>query len=102
MTLASHSNRRSEEQNNYLWGVVYVAILKHLPPGWEDKDVHEYCLGEWSGWDKLAGLRRARLKPKRRSSRLSPAEFVEYVEFIQRHFAEEYGIYVPDPGEELK
>lgn len=99
VTVAEHRNTRSDQQNRYLWGIVYPAILKHLP-GWDADDLHEFCLGEWSGWEILEGLGRKRMKPLRRSSRLTTVEFMEFVDHIQRTMAER-GIYVPDPNEEV-
>lgn len=90
-----HAKTRSSEQNRYLWGAVYPAFLAALD-GWEAEDVHEYLLGEWSGWERIEGMGRVRLKPIRRSSNLTRKEFLEYTEFCQRKGAE-YGIYVPDP-----
>lgn len=87
--------RRSDQQNRYLWGVVYPEILKHLQ-GWDADDVHEYCLGEWSGWETLEGLGRKRVRPIRRSSHLSKLEFMDFVAHIQRKMAER-GILIPDP-----
>jgi hypothetical protein len=95
----SKGPRRSHEQNRYLWGVCYAAILKHLE-GWDAEDVHEYCLGEWSGWETLEGFGRKRLRPIRRSSRLSTTEFADYVGFIQRTMAAK-GIDIPEPNEEV-
>lgn len=89
--------RRSTEQNAYLWGVVYAEICKHLP-GWDAEDVHEYCLGEWSGWEVLEGLGRKRMRPVKRSSKLSTSEFAAYISFIQQRMAE-HGIYIADPNE---
>jgi hypothetical protein len=89
--------RRSDEQNRYLWGVVYQAITDRLE-GWTKEDVHEYCLGECFGWETVEGLGRKRLRPLKRSSRLSKTEFVDYVAFIQQRMAE-HGIYIPDPNE---
>ena len=91
--------RRSEQQNRYLWGCVYPAILKHLP-GWDPEDIHEFCLGSWSGWEIVEGLGKRRQRPVRRSSALSTVEFMEFVAHIQRTMAER-GIDVPDPGESL-
>lgn len=91
--------RRSDEQNKYLWGVVYATVLKHLE-GWTADDVHQFFLGEHFGWETLEGFGRKRLKPIRRSSRLSTVEFSEYVSSIQRIMAEK-GVYIPDPGEEV-
>jgi hypothetical protein len=95
--ICEHKRTRSNDQNAYLWSAVYPSILKHLP-GWSADDLHEYFLGEHFGWETLEGLGRKRLKPIRRSSRLSTTEFSDYVGFIQRTMAEK-GIYVPDPGE---
>src|SRR3990167_6283674 len=89
-----HRDRRSDQQNRYLWGVVYPVILKHLE-GWDAEDVHEFCLGEWSGWETLQGFGRKRLKPIKRSSKLTTTEFMDYVAHIQRTMADK-GIYVPD------
>ena len=95
--ISEFKRTRSNEQNAYLWGVAYPSILKHLP-GWDAEDLHEFCLGEWSGWETLEGMGRKRLKPIRRSSRLSTREFQDFVGFIQRTMAEK-GIDVPDPNE---
>jgi hypothetical protein len=97
LTVTEWKRTRSNEQNAYLWGVVYKSILQHLP-GWDADDLHEYFLGECFGWETLEGFGRKRLKPVRRSSRLSTLEFSDYVGFIQRTMAAK-GIYVPDPGE---
>lgn len=90
---------RSNNQNAYLWGVVYPAILKvgNLD-GWEAADVHEYLLGEWAGWEVVEAFGRKRQRPIRRSSKLTKLEFVDFVRFIQNRMAE-HGIYVPDPNE---
>jgi hypothetical protein len=86
--------RRSDEQNRYLWGVVYATIMPSLP-GWDAEDVHEYFLGEHFGWETLEGFGRKRLRPIRRSSKLNKQEFSDYIAFIQ-HKCAELGIYIPD------
>lgn len=86
--------RRSDQQNRYLWGVVYKTVCEHLE-GWDADDVHEYFLGEHFGWETLEGFGRRRVKPIRRSSRLNKQEFADYIAFIQRKCAE-LGIYIPD------
>ena len=92
-----YKSTRSQSQNRYLWGVVYPAVLKggHLD-GWESEDLHEFYLGECFGWETLEGMGRKRVKPLKRSSKLSKTEFSDYVAFIQRKAAE-MGIFVPDP-----
>lgn len=99
VTVAEAKKRRSDDQNRYLWGVVYPTILQSGQlAGWSAEDVHEYMLGEIYGWETLAGFGRKRLRPIRRSSGMSTTEFSEYVAQIQQRMAE-LGIYVPDPGE---
>lgn len=89
-----YAKRRSDEQNRYLWGVVYVAFASALP-GWDKEDIHDFLLGECFGWERIEGMGRVRLKPIKRSSKLSKIEFAEYVDFCQRKGAE-HGVYVPD------
>jgi hypothetical protein len=88
---------RSDSQNKYLWGAVYPTILKDGNlDGWHAEDLHEYFLGEHFGWETVEGFGRKRMRPIKRSSRLSTVEFADYVDFIQRKAAE-LGIYIADP-----
>lgn len=89
--------RRSDSQNAYLWGVCYPALLKcDALHGWDAKDLHDYFLGEHFGWERLEGFGRTRIKPLRRSSKLSKVEFGEFVDFIHRQAAG-HGVYIPQP-----
>ena len=90
-----YAKKRSDQQNRYLWGVVYAAFAKSLP-GWDAEDIHDYLLGECFGWETIEGMGRKRLKPIKRSSKLSTTEFGDYVDFCIRKGAE-HGIYVPPP-----
>jgi hypothetical protein len=99
--VSEYRKRRSDEQNRYLWGCVYPAIISaggEQLRGWTSEDVHEYLLGEIYGWETLEGFGRKRLRPLRRSSKMTTVEFSEYVAQIQQRMAV-LGIYVPDPGE---
>lgn len=93
--------RRSSNQNAYLWGVVYPTILtgggKALD-GFTDEDLHEMFLGECFGVKRLKAFGRVIEKPVRRSSKLSTTEFSDYVMHIQARVAE-MGIVIPDPEE---
>jgi hypothetical protein len=90
---------RSNNQNRYLWGVVYPTIIQAgRLDGWEAQDIHEYLLGECFGWETVEAFGRKRQRPIRRSSKLSKLEFVDFTRFIQNRMAE-HGIYVPDPNE---
>lgn len=94
ITVEEKKRRRSEQQNRYLWGVVYKTCLEHLP-GWDAEDVHEYFLGEHFGWETIEGMGRKRMKPLRRSSALNKQEFADYINFIQRRMSE-LGVFIPD------
>jgi hypothetical protein len=92
--------RRSNDQNALLWAL-YADVLKQggeTLAGWDKDDLHEWALGEHFGWQEMSGLGRRRLKPARRSSTLSPAEFAEFVEWFVRRMAE-FGIRLELPGE---
>lgn len=99
-----HRKQRSLEQNAYLWGVVYPAILREgaaALAGWEAEDLHEYFLGEHFGWELLEGFGRKRMRPIQRSSKLSTMQFMDYIDFIQRKMAR-IGIVIPDPNQHLE
>jgi len=100
-----HKKRRSTQQNAYLWGVCYRTILDAMGQGelagWTSDDLHEFFLGEHFGWETMEGFGRKKLKPLRRSSKLSTMEFAGYVDFIQRYMAER-GVYIPDANEYLE
>ena len=95
LEVSEYKPRRSDQQNRFLFGVVYREIMRHLE-GWNIEDIHEYCLGEWAGWETVEGFGKKRLRPIRRSSRLNKQEFSDYLAFIQQRMAE-HGIFIPDP-----
>ena len=102
VTVDEFKQRRGDQQNRYLWGVVYPAVLEgggESLRGWTADDLHEYFLGEWSGWETLEGFGKRRMRPIKRSSNLSKAEFSEFVASIQLKAAH-LGIYIPDPEEQ--
>ena len=103
VSLREYHKRRSTQQNAYLWGIVYPAILKaggETLRGWTADEIHEYCLGEFSGWEIVEGFGVRRRRPLKRSARMTTAEFTSYIEFIQHRMAE-HGIYVPSPNEDM-
>jgi hypothetical protein len=99
VVVESYKPRRSDQQNRFLWGVCYPAVLGaggEALAGWTAEDLHEYFLGEHFGWETLEGFGRRRVRPIRRSSKLTTTEFSDFVATIQRKCAE-LGVYVPDP-----
>jgi hypothetical protein len=89
-----HSERRSDQQNRYLWGVCYPALADAT--GYDAEDLHEFLLGEHFGWEEYDVLGHKRKRPQRRSSKMSRMEFAEYVGYVQRTAAN-LGVYIPDP-----
>ena len=95
--LHEHKPTRSTQQNRYLWGCVHPTILKAGKlEGWTAEEVHDYCLGEHFGWETVTGFGRKKIRPLRRSARLSKTEFMDFIAFIQQRMAE-HGIFIPDP-----
>jgi hypothetical protein len=99
-----HKATRSDKQNNTLWWI-YDQILEfggNTLGGWLREDLHDYCLGEHFGWERHTALGRTKLKPVRRSSRLSKIEFAEFVEWIYTHFEDKgFVLKRPDPDHAL-
>lgn len=95
VTIEPYQCKRTEQQNRYLWGVVYATIIQHLP-GWRAEDVHEFMLGEHFGWESLEGFGGILLRSIRTSSKLNKQEFSDFVSYVQQKAAE-LGIFIPDP-----
>lgn len=90
---------RTNQQNAFLWGVVYPAVLEgggEALAGWNRDDLHEYFLGECFGWETLEGFGRKRLRPLKRSSALTKQEFSDYLLFLETRCAD-MGIVIPEP-----
>jgi hypothetical protein len=101
VTVEEFKPQRSQSQNRYLWGIVYPSFLTgggEALAGWTGEDLHEFFLGEHFGWEMLLGMGRKRVKPLKRSAKLTKQEFSDYVAFIQ-HKGAAMGIYIPDPEE---
>ena len=96
VTVTRYAKRRSDQQNRYLWGVAYKALQDAT--GQPAEDWHDYMLGEFYGWEKYELFGKQKIRPLRRSSKLTTTEFGEFVDFIQMRAAEN-GIYIADPGE---
>lgn len=94
-------SRRTNDQNALLWAL-YDDILTRGGEqlgGWSRDDLHSFLLGEHFGWEKYEAFGMKRVKPKRRSSRLSKVEFADYVEFVVRYMAQ-HGIVLELPGDQ--
>jgi hypothetical protein len=100
ITVEEFKKPRTNQQNAYLWGVVYPAILEaggEMLRGWLADDLHEYFLGEIYGWETLEGMGRKRLRPLKRTSRMTRSEFMNYLEEVSQRCAN-MGIVIPEPS----
>jgi hypothetical protein len=96
-------SRRSTDQNALLWAL-YDDILRNGGEslgGWTSTDLHEYLLGEHFGWTEHKAFGKTRLKPNRRSSRLTKSEFSDLLSFIVHRMAE-HGIILSLPDDPIK
>lgn len=100
VTVEPYKKTRTGEQNRLLWAL-YADVLDaggEMLGGWTKEDLHEWALGEWGGWESVCAFGRTRLRPLRRSSKLSTTDFAEFVEWLVRKMAE-HGIYLELPGD---
>jgi len=102
LTIEAFKPKRSDQQNAFLWGVVYPSILEgggEALRGWSTADLHEYFLIQAFGSEVIEGFGRKRHKPIRRSSKLTKQEFSDYLALIEAKCAE-LGIHIPEPNYE--
>ena len=102
ITVEAFKPKRSDQQNAFLWGVVYPSVLEgggEALRGWTTNDLHEYFLIEAWGSEVIEGFGRKRHKPLRRSSKLTKQEFSDYLAIIAAKCAE-LGIHIPEPNYE--
>ena len=101
VTVEEWKKPRTNQQNAFLWGVAYPAILEgggEALKGWSRDDIHEYMTGEFGGWEVREGFGRKRMRPVLRSSRMTKEQFSEYLDWLGAKCAD-MGIVIPEPYE---
>jgi len=99
VTVEEWKKPRTNQQNAYLWGVVYPTVLEaggEMLRGWTRDDLHEYFLGECFGWEVLEGFGRKRMRPVMRSSTMTKQQFSDYLDWLGAKCAD-MGIVIPEP-----
>ena len=102
VSIEAFKPKRTDQQNAFLWGVVYPSILEgggEALRGWTKQDLHEYFLIEMWGSEIIEGFGRKRHKPLKRSSKMTKTEFRDYIALIEVRCAE-MGIHIPEPSYE--
>jgi hypothetical protein len=88
--IRSPRKKRSNDQNEYYWGVVLKLIADQT--GHTDEEVHEHL--------KWRFLRKhGRLETVKSTTKLSTIEFEEYLSKVRQFASGELNIYVPLPNE---
>jgi hypothetical protein len=105
VTLAEKQDKRTSAQNRLIWGTVYSQILEGIGEsvGYDRHDkagkeqLHLGLLMLYSG--TIVEPLTKREVPKVRSSKMTKAEFSDYVEWVARWAAQEHGVAIALPGE---
>lgn len=85
IVLYEQTEKRSNEQNERLWGYLYPTIGNHL--GYTVNDIHKICKGKFL---KTEILFEDQVIPVVKSTtKLNVKEFTEYMDNIERWAAEE-------------
>lgn len=82
---------RSDQQNKYLWGVIYKIISDET--GYLDEEVHAHLAR------KFLLDRSGKIPVPKSTTELSTMEFEEYTENCRRWGAKELGLNIPLPNE---
>lgn len=104
ITIAPYRKTRSTQQNAYLWGVVYPAVLFGLQDaGWEiidEEQVHEYCKQAFAAREVINKDTGEVLSLPSSTARMQTAEFNVYVDKIKAFALEYLNVTIPEPNEE--
>lgn len=103
-TVTPNRKTRSNQQNAYLWGIVYPAVLFGLQDaGWEitdEEQVHEYCKQAFAAREVINKDTGEVLSLPSSTARMQTAEFNVYVDKIKAFALEYLNITIPEPNEE--
>lgn len=94
LTLEKERHARTLSQNAYYWGVVVEILGRHF--GYESDEMHEALKFKF-----LKKHEDSDLVTVGSTTKLSTAEFGEYIDRIMEWAAKEYQVYIPNAGEYL-
>jgi hypothetical protein len=84
---------RSNNQNSWLWGVVYKEIANHM--GYSETEIHEIMKQKFLP-PKFVKWKGKEIKMQSSTTNLNKIEFGEFIERIRSEVAS-FGIVIPDP-----
>jgi len=93
VTVSKYTKTRSNDQNRYMWGVVYRYISEStgMTPE-ESHDAMRMLFLRVSGDGRSPDTIKS-------TTELSTVQFEEYIESVKQFAAEKLGTYIPDPNE---
>lgn len=104
ITIAKKSKKRSNDQNAYLWGVVYPIVKNGLKEiGYNQittEQVHELLKGTFVKEDIVNELSGEVKTITGHTSSLTTSQFMDYLAQIKQFASDELGCYIPDPNEQ--
>ena len=104
ITITPNRKTRSNQQNAYLWGIVYPSVLFGLQDaGWEitnEEQVHEYCKQAFAAREVINKDTGEVISLPNSTARMQTAEFNVYVDKIKAFALEYLNITIPEPNEE--
>ena len=84
--------KRTNEQNAYYWGVVIPILSDHF--GYDSEEMHMVLREKFL---RIHDDKHPDFVIAKSTAKLNTAEFVEYIEIIQRWASIEHQTYIPDP-----
>ena len=105
ITIEKKKRKRSNEQNAYLWGVVYTCVKQGMiDVGFRDvtiDNIHELMKGKFLKQDLINQDTGEVFPITGHTSKLTTIEFNDYFEQIKQWAAEYLNVYIPDPNEQV-
>lgn len=106
LTIAPLKEKRSNQQNRMLWGTVYDQLIEgiSIEAGYDRHEraqakelIHEGLCGKYGGYEtcKVTGQQ----VRKFRTAKATKQQFTDYIEWVARFAAQEYGVVIALPGE---
>ncbi len=102
ITVEKVEDRRTNQQNRYMWGVVYPMILKALiDAGWDNvtntDDVHNLCLGLFARKNMVNRVTGEVVEVNASTRHMTKSQLTSYTDTVRSFAAEYLGIEIPDP-----
>lgn len=108
LILQEHVEKRSSKANRYLWGPLYDEAMEVIlsSEGYRRDEwpqmkllMHEGLTGKYQGY-VTCPVTKQQVR-KFRSSKATVAEFKAYIEWVIQLVAEDYGVAIALPGEDM-